>query len=368
MNERKDDLKRTPLFEAHVTLGARLVPFAGWEMPLQYTSILDEARAVRTRCGIFDISHMGRVIFTGSGAASFLHSILTADVLGLQVGRARYSLVCNEEGGIIDDTLVYRWSMDRFMLVPNAANTPAVLKWVSLWISDHPDAQFQEVTHEYSMIAFQGPDAINILEKLCPISISSLRPFGCIEAQVSGRDVLLSRTGYTGEDGVELILSREHAAHLWGLLIERGAKPCGLGARDVLRLEAGLLLHGSDMDVSINPFEAGLERFVKANEEGFIAGRALAAIRVQGVSKRLVGFDLAGRNIPRHGYPILDGQKQIGGVTSGGYSPTLDKNIGLGYVPQRYSTLGSQFQIDIRGRVADAMVAHLPFYSRLRGA
>ncbi len=366
MDSQKTLLKRTPLCETPVALGARLVAFAGWEMPLQYTSILDEARAVRANCGLFDVSHMGRILFTGEGAASFLNRILSADVLGLRVGRARYNLICNQDGGIIDDTVVYRLGEERFILVANASNTPSVLDWLARWAPGHSGLQFKEVTQEYSMIAFQGPQAVSIMDGLCPFPASSLKPFGCAETQVAGREVFLSRTGYTGEDGFELILSKEDAPYVWSVLLNKGAKPNGLGARDTLRLEAGLLLHGTDMDASVNPFEAGLERFVQAEKEGYIAGEALKRIQKAGITRRLVGFKVAARNIPRHHYPILDGNMEIGRVTSGGYSPTLDKSIGLGYVPVGYSAPGSRFQIDIRGRAVEAQVVPLPFYSRQR--
>jgi len=359
-------LKRTPLFQAHLDLGGRMVPFGGWEMPVQYTSILGEARAVRSKAGIFDVSHMGRLRFRGSGSAPFLHRLLSADVVNLKAGRARYTLICNQDGGIIDDALVYGQGEGRFLLVVNAANTPAVWDWFSRWLPGQQNVDMEDSTSESAMIAFQGPQAVSILEKLGCSPSSLPRPFTYVDAEIEGRRVMLARTGYTGEDGFELILDRREATWAWSRLLERGATPCGLGARDVLRLEAGLLLHGNDMDTSVNPFEAGLAKFVNLDKESYVAGDALRQVREGGVSKCLVGFWMVGQGIPRHGYNIMDGQRHIGVVTSGVPSPTLDMNIGMGYVPIEYSAPGTRFHIDIRGKAVEAEVAALPFYSRGR--
>ena len=309
---------------------------------------------------------MGRVDFQRSGAAPFLNSVLSSDIPGLKVGRARYGVICNEEGGIIDDCIVYRKAQDRFLLVPNAGNTPAVLDWIRRWSPDPDQVIIQEVTSGLAMIALQGPEAQGMLAERVPIDLSSLKPFNIVESDVAGYQSLIARTGYTGEDGFEIILPSENAAVLWKLLTEEGAAPCGLGARDVLRLEAGLLLHGNDMDTSTNPYEARLDRFVDPDRDGYVAGEALRRIRDEGPIRSLVGFKMVGRGIARHGHPILDGSKQIGTVTSGSYSPTLDSNIGLGYVPTGFSAPGSRFHVDIRGRHVQAEVTKLPFYSRKR--
>ncbi len=361
-------LKRTALYQAHVSLGARLVPFAGWEMPVQYSGILAEARAVRSSAGIFDVSHMGRLEITGSDAAQFLHRLLTADVLNMPLGRARYALICNESGGIIDDTLVYRLGEERFLLVPNASNADQVVAWLNQWRDKwamHVDLRV--LTEETALIALQGPRAEEILQPVCSLDLSSVRPFRCVEVQVSGVPAILCRTGYTGEDGFELILPAEAAPSIWLGFQERGATPCGLGARDVLRLEAGLLLHGSDMDSSATPLEAGLERFVTWDKGDFVGLPALQEARKLGQSRTLVGFRLLEKGIPRHGYSIvdgLDGQKTIGTVTSGTHSPILDMDIGLGYVALEYANPGSAITIDIRGRRVEAEVVTIPFYSR----
>ena len=362
------ELERTPLYETHVSLKARMASFAGWEMPVQYAGILDESRAVRSKAGLFDVSHMGRVEIQGPGAASFLDRLLSVNVPGIRIGRARYNVICDQEGGIIDDCIVYRRGQERFLLIPNAANTSTVLEWLGQWARRGDQVQMDDVTARYAMIALQGPQATVMLEGLSPANIASIRPFAAVETQVSGTDAFLARTGYSGEDGFELIVLHESAAHIWRLLMEMGAIPCALGARDVLRLEAGLLLHGADMDASTNPYEAGLDRFVNPDRDGYVAGEVLRAIRDKGPARRLVGFSILERRIARHGYPIVDGSRELGRVTSGGYSPTLDRNIGLGYVPTVYSPVGSRFQVDIRGRYVGAEVTALPFYSRRRSA
>ena len=340
-----------------------MVPFAGWEMPVQYEGILAEARSVRSKAGLFDVSHMGRLEVTGPGASKFLDRVLSVDVPGLRQWRARYNVICDETGGIIDDCIVYRLGDERFLVIPNAANTDAVLDWFSKWDAGL-DFELENITAETAMIAHQGPEAAAMLADLTPQDPSALRMFAAVETEVAGADTLLARTGYTGEDGFELIVSAEDAPSVWQALSAKGATPCGLGSRDVLRLEAGLLLHGNDMDTSINPYEAGLDRFVSPDREAYVPGQTLRQIRDQGVVCRLVGFRLLGKGIPRHGYSIMDGPDRIGEVTSGSHSPTLDTSIGMGYVPTRYAAAGSSFQIDMRGRPVGAEVNDLPFYSR----
>ena len=359
-----DNLRQTSLYDTHIALGARIVPFGGWAMPIQYDSILQEARAVRSNVGLFDVSHMGRLKIQGSGAARLLSRVLSVGAISMRPGRARYCLICNEDGGIIDDCIVYRNADEDFLLVPNAANTDAVIDWLNRWNTRPDTASITNITAETAMIAVQGPQAIPMLNELTADDISSVLPFNTIHTQVDGMDATLAHTGYTGEDGFEAILDAGHAARLWTLLIERGAASCGLGARDVLRLEAGLLLHGNDMSVDTNPYEAGLERFVRPDRRGYIARDALLRIREQGVSKSLVGFFMTGRGIARHGHPICRDGRVIGEVTSGSPSPLLDRNIGLGYVPADYSAVGTRLQIDIRGRLVDAEVTTLPFYIR----
>ena len=357
-------LKRTPLFERHTSHGARMVDFSGWEMPVQYTSILDEARAVRSRVGIFDVSHMGRVEVRGPAAGQFLSRVYSVDVANMRIRRARYGLICNEQGGIIDDCILYRQGEQRYLLVPNASNTEAVLGWLSRWAPLPRPASFEDITPKTAMLALQGPQAADLLRDLTPADIDSLKAFSAVETYVAGIDTFLGRTGYTGEDGFELIVPSDKAAAAWGRLVERGATPAGLGARDVLRLEAGLLLHGNDMDADTDPYEAGLSRFVDPDHDGYVAAEALKRVREEGVRRVLVGFNMVGRGIARHGHRIMNTRRRIGHVSSGGYSPTLDRNIGLGYVPTGFSALGTRFSVDIRGRPVEAEVVSLPFYSR----
>ncbi|MFW6195457.1 MAG: glycine cleavage system aminomethyltransferase GcvT, partial [Chloroflexota bacterium] len=354
-----------PLFDAHKAAGARMVPFAGWEMPVQYSDgIIAEVKAVRNDVGVFDVSHMGRLIFSGPGAEGFLDRLLSADVAALRQGRAKYHLICNQEGGIIDDAIIYRLGSEEFLHVVNAGNKQAVLDWIGPQLADAEGVEMADVTDHISMIAAQGPRAVALVDELADTDVASSRPFRIREAVVAGTACRLARTGYTGEDGFEIMPPAEHAEDLWNALLERGAKPCGLGARDVLRLEAGLMLHGSDMDVSNNPYEAGLDRFTFIDTPGYVAGEVLRSIRERGTPRVIVGFKMIGRGIPRHGQAIFKDGKEVGVVTSGTHSPTLDANIGMGYVDRGLSEAGTRLEIDVRGRTVEAQVEPLPFYSR----
>ena len=344
-----------------------MVPFGGWEMPIQFDGILAEAKAVRSHAGLFDVSHMGRLEVSGEEAALFLHRLLTADVLSMRVGRVRYTLICNERGGVIDDAILYRLGEERFLLVPNAANEDTVARWLQRWEAEwHNDIAIRWLTQATSMIAVQGPLAEELLQPVCSLPLSSLGPFRAVEGQVSGVPAIVSRTGYTGEDGFEVILPAEDGAPLWLDMINRGAAPCGLGARDVLRLEAGLLLHGSDMDAAITPLEAGLERFLNWDKGDFVGLPALRELKSRGLPRTLVGFCMVERGVPRAGYRILDGERNVGEVTSGTHSPTLDTGIGLGYVFSEFANPGATLVVDLRGRQCKAEVTALPFYSRKR--
>ncbi|MCY3544460.1 MAG: glycine cleavage system aminomethyltransferase GcvT [Chloroflexi bacterium] len=359
-----NELRRTSLYDTHVSLGARIVPFGGWAMPIQYDSILREARAVRSNVGLFDVSHMGRLKIQGSGAARLLSRVLSVGAISMRPTRARYCLICNEEGGIIDDCIVYRNGEEDFLLVPNAANTATVIDWLNRW-NTQPDAvSITNITTETAMIAVQGPQAIPMLNGITADDISNVLPFRTATTQIDGVETMLAHTGYTGEDGFELIVPAQDAPRIWLRLVESGAASCGLGARDVLRLEAGLLLHGNDMSVDVNPYEAGLARFVNPDRRGYVAREALLRARDEGVDKSLVGFFMTGRGIARHGHAIYHAGACIGEVTSGSPSPLLDRNIGLGYVAADFSEVGTRLQIDIRGRLVDAEVTSLPFYIR----
>ena len=362
-----ENLRRTALYQTHVALGARIVPFAGWEMPLEYSGILDETKAVRTRAGIFDVSHMGRLYISGRDASSLLDWVVTAGAASLRLGRARYAMICNEAGGIIDDTVFYRLETDSYLLVCNAGNRDEVVAWLDRWVRE----RFQGVvvddrTLSTAMIAFQGPATAHIISRLCGGSASGLRPFGSADCQVASRNALIGRTGYTGEDGFELMVDASDAADVWNVLMEAGGSPCGLGSRDVLRLEAGLALHGHDITPETTPIEAGLGRYVQLDKE-FVGSEVLRLQNAEGTERRLVGLVVDGKRIPREGYAVHGGGEEVGKVTSGSISPSLDRNIALAYVFEGFSTPGQQVQVDIRGQMADGVVTPLPFYSRKGG-
>ena len=359
-------LHRTALFDTHVSLNGKMVDFAGWEMPIQFEGILAEARAVRSNSGLFDVSHMGRILLQGSDAANLLNWLTTANVPALRHNRARYTLVCTENGGILDDGIIYRLGDEEYMLICNAANREDVWSSLAQW----RDTKFRNVmlddrTFEVGMIAYQGPLAAETMNQLSPGLSQSLRPFRIARVDVDGISAYIARTGYTGEDGFEIMPDAAQSAALWNRLMEMGAVPCGLGSRDVLRLEAGLMLHGSDMDATVTPLEAGLERFVHMDKEA-IYSAALQRSLEEGLRRKLVGISMVGRGVPRHGYRMLSEGSEIGVVTSGGYSPSLDSYIGLGYVQTDMASSGARLDVDVRGRVVEARVVDLPFYSRRR--
>lgn len=361
-----ETLHRTALFNTHVSLNGRMVDFAGWEMPIQFEGILAEARAVRSASGLFDVSHMGRILLQGPDAVHLLNWLTTANVPVLRHNRARYTLVCTENGGILDDGIIYRLGDEEYMLICNAANRGDVWSTLEMW----RDTKFQNVmlddrTFEVGMIAYQGPLAAETMAKLAPGLSESLRPFRITRVEIDGMSAYVARTGYTGEDGFEIMPDAAQSAALWNRLMEMGAVPCGLGARDVLRLEAGLMLHGSDMDATVTPLEAGLERFVHMDKES-IYSAALQRSLEEGLKRKLVGISMVGRGVPRHGYRILSEGSEIGLVTSGGYSPSLDSYIGLGYVQTDMASPDARLDVDVRGRVVEAKVVDLPFYSRRR--
>ncbi len=360
---------RTVLYPAHLASGARIVPFSGWDMPVQYGGILAEVKAVRTAAGLFDASHMGRLYISGSQATELLDWVLTASAASLRVGHARYGMICNEAGGIIDDTIFYRLSDDRYLLIPNAGNRAKVAAWLQRWTDDRfpGGCTVEDRTGTTALIAAQGPDTPAIMDQLCALNSgqppSTLRPFNWEEGALQGTPIIIGRTGYTGEDGFEIVVEAAGAETVWRSLLGRGAAPCGLGARDLLRLEAGLLLHGNEIDENTTPIEAGLERFVRFDKMYSGAGVPRRQHEA-GVERKLVGLRLPGRSAPRQGYPILDQGREIGRITSASYSPTLDTSIAMGYVLVRYATPGQGLDLDIRGRIARAEVVPLPFYTR----
>lgn len=368
-------LHHTALYESHVAAGARLVPFAGWEMPVQYRGVIAEVRAVRTDAGMFDVSHMGRLNISGSGAAAFMDSLVTFSVKTLATGRARYGFILADNGGILDDVILYHTQhedgSDLLRLVCNAANRETVTAWMGRRLAAFPGVSVTDHTAETALVAVQGPRALEVMDGLSlgDPKPSALRPFGADTFPLALGGVttegFIGRTGYTGEDGVEVALDAADGPRLWAALAAAGAAPCGLGARDVLRLEAGLRLHGSDMDATTTPLEAGLERFVNM-DKGLFHGRDALELQEEdeGPHRLLVGLRLLGGGVPRHGCAIVSGGSAIGKVTSGTYSPTIDTGIAMGYVPTEQSTPGNRVHIDLRGRLVEAEIVELPFYRR----
>jgi aminomethyltransferase len=366
-------LKRTALYEEHKKLGARLVPFAGWEMPVQYAGIVEEHRAVRTRAGLFDVSHMGEIELRGEHAAAVVDYLVTGEASSLADGRALYTCALNEQGTILDDLIVYRVAREVFLIVCNAGNRDKISAHFRKAAENHCD--FEDRSDDIALLALQGPKAIEILGLAGKeaAACKELASFQFRDAVVANVHTTVARTGYTGEDGVEIFCAMSDAPHLWRTLVElgkdRGLEPTGLGARDTLRLEARLALYGNDIDETTNPLEAGLGWIVKMNKPMFIGKEALAAVSARGLSRKLVGFEMTGRGIARHGYPLLDREGNPAGIcTSGGPSPTLGKSIGLGYLPVSSSEVGAKFQVDCRGKPVDAVVVKTPFYKRNRGA
>ena len=354
-------LKKTPLNKVHHDLKARMMDFAGWELPVWYTSILEEHRAVRSQAGIFDVSDMGRVWVTGRKAGAFLDKMLTKPVQQLEIGGAQLCLLCLEDGGILDDLWVYRAGIDQHLIVWNASNIEQKLDWLHYWAGEDPETIISNTSADTVMVAVQGP-AVCQLKSL--EGVSHLPRFGYTQARIGELSVFVARTGYTGEDGFEIIADAVKAFPLWESFIQQGVKPCGLGARDSLRLEAGMMLSGQDMDASTNPFEAGLGWLVDLDKGDFIGKRALLEIKRQGIRRRLAGFQMSGREIAHSDYKIFKSGQEVGKVTSGGYAPTLGVNIGFGYVSIELAAIGTDIEIIIRNQPVSAQVVSKKFYKR----
>ncbi|MBI2886339.1 MAG: glycine cleavage system aminomethyltransferase GcvT [Chloroflexi bacterium] len=365
MNDATGTLRTTCLYQQHLALGGRMVPFAGWSMPVQYGGILEEHRAVRNAAGMFDVSHMGRLELSGADCVPYLQRIFTCDVARLEPGAGRYTLICAEDGGILDDTILYCRRPDSFLLVCNAANTPAVLDWLRRWREPGSRVALEDRTAATGMIALQGPQAAERLVSLAdPALVRGLAYFRWCELTVAGQSATVARTGYTGEDGFEIIAPAEHVAGLWQRLLEGGVTPCGLGARDTLRLEAALPLHGNDISPETDPVQAGLLWTVALDKGPFIGREAILRAKTEGTPQRLIGFELVERGIPRPHHRILAGGQEVGVVTSGGYAPTLNKGIGMGYVLSAHARVGTEIAIDVRGNAIPARVVRRPFYKR----
>ena len=360
--------RKTPLYDRHKALGAKVIDFGGWAMPVQYTGILDEHKAVREKSGIFDVSHMGEVLFQGPRAAEAVQRLVTNDVGKLSDGGAMYSCMCRPHGGIVDDLIVYRTAQDSFLIVINAANIQKDVAWF------HENAgalcKVTDLSDETGLVAVQGPKAVALVRSLADQPIDQLKSFTFRESGVAGVHCHVARTGYTGEDGFEIFAPADQIAKVWDAVLDAGkhvgCQPIGLGARDTLRLEAKLSLYGNDLDEEHTPHEAGLSWVVKG--KGFIGEAALAKQKAEGCRRKLVGFVMKERGTARHGYAILDGLdgsgRPIGVVTSGGIGPTVGANVGLGYVPSEKAEPGTRLTIDCRGKQAQAEVVKGAFYKR----
>jgi aminomethyltransferase len=354
--------ERTPLYDEHIRLGAQMTNFGGWIMPLQYSSIREEHRAVREAVGLFDLSHMGELRVKDESLAQ---RVVTRDLTRLRPGRIQYAMLCNEAGGIIDDVLVYAVADGGYLMVVNAGNQDADFDWIQAHTPG--DGGVFNVGRDWALIGVQGPHAVALVQRLSSAEIGAVKYYAFVEGKVADVACVISRTGYTGEDGFELFCGNEDAVRLWRALLEEGqadgVRPAGLGARDTLRLEAGMRLHGNDIDASTNPLEAGLEWTLSLDKD-FIGRDAIAQARRRGLGRILVGFKMLDRSIPRHGYQVVQNGQPIGTVTSGNVSFTLGYNIGMAYVPPTLADPGTRFGVEVRGTAAPAEVVALPFYKR----
>jgi len=362
-------LRRTSLYDCHVRAGARIVPFAGWEMPVQYAGVVPEHKAVRAAAGLFDVSHMGELEMRGHYAGEVVNYLITNDASKLSDGQALYTCACNEQGTILDDLIVYRCDQDRYLIVCNASNLAKMSAVFAKAAEHHCD--FDDRSDRTALIALQGPKAYEILALAGAdaAGLSALKSFHFRDAVVANVQCTVARTGYTGEDGAEIFCATADAPALWTQLLALGAPlglvPIGLGARDTLRLESRLSLYGNDIDDTTNPLEAGLGWVVKMDKGDFVGRAALEEIKAKGLARKLVGFEVTGRGIARHGYPLQDLEGKVVGVcTSGSPGPTVGKNIGLGYLPAAMSAVGTRFAVDCRGKSVEAVVVKTPFYKR----
>jgi glycine cleavage system T protein (aminomethyltransferase) len=352
--------RRTPLFRQHEELGAKIVPFAGWEMPVTYEGIREEHSAVRRHVGMFDVSHMGEVEVEGHGALSFLQRVLSNDVAKIEIGGAQYSCLCQEDGGVLDDLFVYRLGGDRYLVVTNAANHESDLAWLGRQSREF-DVIVRDVADRYAMLAVQGPHARQVLSGALGIELPPR--FHVAHVRVGRRPALACGTGYTGEDGVELLIDPEVAAPIWSELLDAGVVPCGLGARDTLRLEVCFPLHGNELTPERNPIEAGLGWCCK-EQTGFIGSEAIARARAEGTAEKLVAFEIEGQGIPREGNPVLHDDEPAGVVTSGTFSPSLELGAGMAYVRSELAEVGTAVEIDVRGKRRPARIASKPLYAK----
>lgn len=367
------DLKRTPLNEAHRRLGGRMVEFGGWDMPVQYPAgTVNEHVRTRTHAGLFDVSHMGEIDVRGADAIAFVNRLTSNDVSKLEDGQAHYTALTTPQGTVIDDLLVYRLAEDRLLLVVNAGTTDKDWEWIK---SHHAEenVELRNASAEYCQLALQGPDAISILQQLTETNLAEIKYYHFTAGKVDGIDAIISRTGYTGEDGFEVYAAPEKAEQLWNKILDagnygtdEGVMPCGLAARNTLRLEAGMALYGHEIDENTTLLEANLGWITKLNKGDFIGREALAKQKEEGIKRKLIGFEVTDRGIARDEQDILVNGERVGRATSGSPAPYLKKNIGMGYVPKELSAVGTAIEIDVRGRLVAAQIVPLPFYKRAK--
>ncbi len=369
-------LKRTPLYDTHIALGARMVEFGGWEMPVQYSGIIEEHHTVRRAAGLFDIDHMGQFDVSGADALAFLQRLLSADLSTLELNQAKYALLCYADGTVADDTFVYKLpgatksARPHYMIVVNASNREKDFAWMNAHRGGFT-VDLRDISDEFYMLAFQGPRAEEVLQKIESFDLSKIKYHHIREFKVHDERGWLARTGYTGEDGFELFVPASHGKHVWDAILEAGkndgVKPIGLGARDSLRFEAKFALYGHEIDAQTTPIEAALSWACDLNKE-FIGRDALLKQKFEGVKRKLVGFEMIDRGIARKDYPIAKDGQTIGIVTTGMYAPTLEKNLGLGFVPSEFAAVGTEFDVIVRGKPLKARVVKTPFYAnRARG-
>jgi len=363
-------LRKTPLNARHRASGAKLVPFAGWEMPVEYTGVVSEHLAVRERAGLFDVSHMGEIEIAGGEALAAVQRVSCNDASRLQIGQAQYSGLTDVQGAFVDDLLVYRLAAQHFLLVVNASRVAADFAHIVEEVKPAGDAVVVDTSSRYALIALQGPQSVHVLQPLTSVDVASVRPYWFAHGEVAGVRAMMSRTGYTGEDGFEIFIPPQSVDRVWLALLESGSAlgiaPCGLGARDTLRLEAGMRLYGNDIDATTSPLEADLGWIVGWNKGDFLGADALRRQRADGVRRKLVGFELLDPGIARQGFAVSVRGAKSGVVTSGTWAPYLKKAIGMAYLPAADATIGKEFAVDIRGRLARARVVPMPFYARVR--
>lgn len=364
-------MKRTPLYDKHLSAGARMTEFGGWEMPVQYSGVIEEHRATRRVAGLFDICHMGEITVKGPGAFELLQKVMSRDLAPQKPGKMRLSVMTNPDGGIIDDLTVYKFSDERFMVVTNAVTRQKDFDWILKSKGDvgADDVSVEDISEKTGKLDLQGPESQAILQRLVTCNLADIKYYSFLETELAGFEVLISRSGYTGEDGFEIYMDSSLAGKAWDIILEEGRpsglKPVGLGARDTLRLEAGLMLYGNEMDESVTPLEVAYS-WVPNLEKDFIGRDALKRQKDSGLEKKLVGFEMVDRGIARHGYKIVESGNDIGIVTSGSMTPTLNKAVGMGFVPIKYLEPGTDIFIRIRENIARARVAPMPFYKRAK--